>query len=216
MKKCIPPGQFTFWKYNGKSIFSLFEILTKTLKIFFLNRNMDIFDLGKWLNWKYTYSCICVFSVWPLPEVENWFLKQIWKNRFFIFFFKLWIGRGGYIFSSKLFSEKAKHLRMCPSIDGNVGENWLRQGPIITRPYYKQPLYLLSWNFERMFTPPNMSHVMCHVKCQVTCHVTCHVTCQVTCHMSHVTCHMSFFFFFLDKVVKLIGGGSVINGAYPV
>ena len=29
--------------------------------------------------------------------------------------------------------------------------------------------------------------------------------------MSHVTCP-----FFLDKVVKLIGGGSVINGAYPV
>ena len=24
------------------------------------------------------------------------------------------------------------------------------------------------------------------------------------------------FFFFFDKVVKLIGGGSVINGAYPV
>ena len=30
--------------------------------------------------------------------------------------------------------------------------------------------------------------------------------------MSHVTCHMYFFF---DKLVKLIGGGSVINGAYP-
>ena len=24
MKKCIPPGQITFWKYNGKSTFSLF------------------------------------------------------------------------------------------------------------------------------------------------------------------------------------------------
>ena len=44
--------------------------------------------------------------------------------------------------------------------------------------------------------------------------------------MSHVMCHVShvtFFFFlsffillFLDKVVKLVGGGSVINGAYPV
>ena len=34
----------------------------------------------------------------------------------------------------------------------------------------------------------------------------------VKCHMSHVTSHM----FFLDKVVKLIGVGSVINGAYPV
>ena len=53
-----------------------------------------------------------------------------------------------------------------------------------------------------------MSCVMCHVSC-------------VMCHVSHVTCpcHMSHFFsssFFSDKVVKLIGGGSVINGAYPV
>ena len=48
-------------------------------------------------------------------------------------------------------------------------------------------------------------------------HVTCHVS-HVTCcmsdfmwHMSCVTCHI-----FFDNVVKLIGGGSVINGAYPV
>ena len=34
------------------------------------------------------------------------------------------------------------------------------------------------------------------------------------CHMSHFTCHMlQFFFSFSDKVVKLINGGSVINGA---
>ena len=32
------------------------------------------------------------------------------------------------------------------------------------------------------------------------------------CHMSCVMCD----FFFLDKMVKLIGGGSVIIGAYPV
>ena len=63
-----------------------------------------------------------------------------------------------------------------------------------------------------MFGPPNVSHV--------------------TCHVSHVTCHVStvilFFYIFLDKkkknnlhknldkVVELVGGGSVINGAYPV
>ena len=74
-------------------------------------------------------------------------------------------------------------------------------------------------------------HVTCYVSC-VTCHVSrvmCHVSCvmchvsHVTCHMSHVTCHMScvtchiylYFLFFLDKAVMLIGGGSVINGAYP-
>ena len=46
---------------------------------------------------------------------------------------------------------------------------------------------------------------------------TCHVS-RVTCHVSRVTCHVSrvrFFFFFFDKVVELIGGGSVINGATP-
>ena len=39
--------------------------------------------------------------------------------------------------------------------------------------------------------------------------VTRHMS-PVTCHMSHDMCHMSFFF--KDKVVKLIGEGSVING----
>ena len=34
----------------------------------------------------------------------------------------------------------------------------------------------------------------------------------VTCQVSHVRCHMHFFY----KVVELVGGGSVINGAYPV
>ena len=59
----------------------------------------------------------------------------------------------------------------------------------------------------------------------------CHVS-PVTCHMSRVTgCikkilfkknndnHITNFFYpkkKLDKVVKLVGGGSVINGAYPV
>ena len=39
----------------------------------------------------------------------------------------------------------------------------------------------------------------------------------VTCHMSGVTYFFIFIFiYFLDKVVKLVGGGSVINGAYPV
>ena len=63
-----------------------------------------------------------------------------------------------------------------------------------------------------------------HVTCNVS-RVTCQVSC-VTCHVSHVMCHMSCvtcnifccynFFFSSDKVVKLVGGGSVINGAYPV
>ena len=47
-----------------------------------------------------------------------------------------------------------------------------------------------------------------------TCHmspVTYHMSC-VTCHVSHVTYFISFF----SNVMKLFGGGSVINGAYPV
>ena len=62
-----------------------------------------------------------------------------------------------------------------------------------------------------------MSLVMCHMS-RVTCHIS-----HVTCHVSHVRCHMYFFFylllffvFFSNKVVKIIGGGSVIHGAYPV
>ena len=46
-----------------------------------------------------------------------------------------------------------------------------------------------------------MSGVMWHVSC-------------VRCIMLGVACH--FFFFFLDKVVGLVDGWSVINGAYPV
>ena len=44
-----------------------------------------------------------------------------------------------------------------------------------------------------------------------TC-VKFHVS-HVTCHVSRVTCHMSFFFF--DKIVELVHGGSVINGPSP-
>ena len=42
---------------------------------------------------------------------------------------------------------------------------------------------------------------------------------DVTCHMSHVTCHVSHVFFLsflFNEVLKLVGGGSVINGAYPI
>ena len=68
------------------------------------------------------------------------------------------------------------------------------------------------------------SHTMCHVS-----HVMCHMS-RVTCHMSHVKCQKkkkkkkimrkkkkkNILQKKLDKVVELVGGGSVINGAYPV
>ena len=57
-----------------------------------------------------------------------------------------------------------------------------------------------------------MYFLMCHVS-RFTCHMSC-----VMCHLSHVT-FFPFFFWSLKifyKVVELVGGGSVINGAYPV
>ena len=66
-------------------------------------------------------------------------------------------------------------------------------------------LELGSWNFEKMFTPHHVSHVRCQVS-SVRCHMS-----RFRCHMSGVTCH-----FLSDKVVGLVGGGSVINGAWPV
>ena len=49
---------------------------------------------------------------------------------------------------------------------------------------------------------------MSHVRCPAS---------GVRCHVSGVTCNFFFYlFFFFDKAVKLVGGGSVINGAYPV
>ena len=56
--------------------------------------------------------------------------------------------------------------------------------------------------------------VMCHVS-PVTSHLS-----LVTCHLWHVKKKRRKVFFLslkkLDKVVELVGGGSVINGAYPI
>ena len=43
--------------------------------------------------------------------------------------------------------------------------------------------------------------------------VKCHVS-GVSCQVSGFRCHAFFCLSFLDKVVKLVGAGSVINGAY--
>ena len=70
-----------------------------------------------------------------LKKVKKWIFHCI---------FKMWFGRGGYIFSSKIFSENAKHLRMCPSTGGNVGETWSLRGPFISPPTYGQFVLLCS------------------------------------------------------------------------
>ena len=52
------------------------------------------------------------------------------------FIFKTCFGRGVHLFSLTFFSEKAKHLKMCPNCIGNMGEKLLHQGLIITQPYH--------------------------------------------------------------------------------
>ena len=55
------------------------------MDILFSNLLLEsIFDFRKWSNWKYANTRICVFSVWPLPEVKNWFRKQIWNENIYI------------------------------------------------------------------------------------------------------------------------------------
>ena len=65
-----------------------------------------------------------------------------------------------------------------------------------------ETLRVRDLNFlENVHLPPS---VMCHVS-------------HVMCHMSGVACHIHFFLLlFSDKMLELVGGGSVINGAYPI
>ena len=51
------------------------------MDILFSNLLLEsIFDFGKWSNWKYANTHICVFSVRPLPEVKNLLRKLIWNE----------------------------------------------------------------------------------------------------------------------------------------
>ena len=59
----------------------------------------------------------------------------------------------------------------------------------------------------REFSPPTTCNVL---------HVTYWVSCVIS-HVLHVRCPILLSSSsFLDKVVELVGGGSVMNGAYPV
>ena len=74
----------------GNPFLIFFKYWPKLFQNFFYNINMDILisnllsesilDFRKWSTGKYANSQICVFPVWPLPEVQNWFQKQIWKK----------------------------------------------------------------------------------------------------------------------------------------
>ena len=53
------------------------EIWTFSFQICFWNKFLTS---GSGQTENYANTRICVFSVWPLPEVENWFRKQIWNE----------------------------------------------------------------------------------------------------------------------------------------
>ena len=100
----------------------------------------SILDFGKWSNWKYTNKRICVFSLGPLPKVQNWFRKQIW-NLFWsvsvnIKKVKIWIFHCisksdltgvGYIFWQNFISEKAKLSQICLNLGGSMPEAQIQQ-----------------------------------------------------------------------------------------
>ena len=83
LKNLRPFRNYNF-KIQWEIHFRFFWILAETLQKKILNRNMDILisnllsesnlDFGKWSNGKYANTRICVFSVWPLPEVDIWIL----------------------------------------------------------------------------------------------------------------------------------------------
>ena len=61
-------------------------------------------------------------------------------------------------------------------------------------PNFENTVFPKSLNFERIFTPYQVSHFIYKMS-------------RIMCHMSLVSCHMS-------RVS--VGGGSGINGAYPI
>ena len=79
---------------------------------------------------------------------------------------------------------------------------------IISKTLYIPRRKSLGAELLRECSPPTMcqiSHITCHLS-----HVMCHVSC-VTRHVSHVA-HKKM----PNNLVELVGGGSFINGAYPV
>ena len=76
--------------------------------------------------------------------------------------------------------------------------NWLTHPfpPNIQITFSPKTCQLGSWNFERKFTSPHLSSVICHMSCDnyhMSC-VMCHMS-HVICQVSHVTCQVSHVFF---------------------
>ena len=130
----------------------------------------SILDFGKWSNWKYTNTRIRVFSVGPLPKVQNLFRKQIWNENVHIFIQKIFLKRfGQYLkkikkwiflcifkkwfdqrrvkFLKKKNSERAKHPQIGLSLGGSMPEAQIKQCPLTP-----SPTMVLLWNWGHWLT----------------------------------------------------------------
>ena len=104
--------------------------------------------------------------------------------------------------------------------------------PSVSGAVLQTPLSLFDWLSNSSFSSKSLRHVHSqtvwardvaflenvHLPPCVTCHmsqVMCHMS-HVICRMSCVTCNISIFLYFKDNMVELVGGRSVINGAYPL
>ena len=89
----------------------------------------------------------------------------------------------------------------------------------VARAVIKTPLWLTDW-FQRSFSSKSSKYIHSKTVWGMGLKFLENVPLPscVMCLMSHVTCHMSFFVVvgFLDLVLELVAGGSLINGAYPV
>ena len=72
------------------------------MDILISNLLSEAFNFGKWSNWKYANTRICVFFVWPLPKVKNWFRKQIWNENVHISILIFVKSFGQYLKSQKI------------------------------------------------------------------------------------------------------------------
>ena len=80
-------------------------------------------------------------------------------------------------------------------------------GQSCSRTEYQALVFQLFACFTERQTPPCVTFHMSNV--------TCHIS-PAICHMSGVRCQvLKIFFLFIDKVMELVCGGSVINGPTP-
>ena len=159
----------------------------------------SIFYFGEWSNRKYTNTRDCIFSVWPLSIVKNWFQKQIWKQNahisILIFFVKSF---GQYLRKSKngfpiAFSKTVFHLCIGFSWESNINHSSTPAYSLCDRTNY------LSSNFADIHQaikagwPSYCNHFLLEsgvMYCSAPCTTVKHCTmCSTTLYTVHCTVH---------------------------